>query len=58
MDSRQLEFRAMNAFLSEAVTEGEALHDLIDYYVADGRRAIEATGNMFRNRRYRRLAFA
>ena len=48
----------MNAFQSEAATEGEALQGLVEHYAADGGAAIQAATRLFRDRRYRRLAFA
>jgi glucosamine--fructose-6-phosphate aminotransferase (isomerizing) len=48
----------MNAFQSEAVTAGEALQDLVRYYAADGRAALQAAARLYRDRPCRRLAFA
>jgi fructoselysine-6-P-deglycase FrlB-like protein len=48
----------MNAFQSEAVTEGEALQNLVRYYAGDGSAAIRAAARLYRERTCRRLAFA
>lgn len=48
----------MNAFLGEAITEGEALRDLLDCYSSEGGAALGAVGRLFRDGGYRRLAFA
>jgi glucosamine--fructose-6-phosphate aminotransferase (isomerizing) len=48
----------MQAFLREAVTEGEALRDLIDYYASEGSAALDSAGRLFRSGGYRRVAFA
>jgi fructoselysine-6-P-deglycase FrlB-like protein len=48
----------MNAFQSEAVTEGDALHSLVGYYAADGGAAIRDVARLFKDRRCSRLAFA
>lgn len=48
----------MNSFQGEAVTEGEALQDVVRHYATDGSAAIRDTARLYREPRCRRLAFA